>query len=43
MQYLITIPGHEPFTTKWYQYENHYTEGMVVYDLINQEIVIDHL
>lgn len=35
-QYLITIEGtNEPFTTNWFEYENHYVEGMTVYDLWN--------
>jgi len=53
MQYLITLPNNKPFLTKWYVYDNHYTEGMIIYDLVNfvysedgktwKEINIDHL
>jgi len=55
MRYLIIFHNHEhePFITKWYSFENNYTEGMTVFDLeFNQwtsdgktwkEITIDHL
>lgn len=57
MQYLITYTDLRfyPFYTKWYEYENHFSEdsGMVVFDLINhlyttngkdwQSIPEDHL
>lgn len=53
MQYLITSKDHEPFITKWFESENHFTVGMIVYDLINHcyttdginwvPIEIDHL
>lgn len=34
MRYLITFSdGSYPFFTKWYDYENHYTEGMTIFDL----------
>lgn len=52
MQYLILTP-EKSFITKWYDYENFYQEGMVVFDLINylvtrdgknwEEIEFDHL
>jgi hypothetical protein len=52
MRYLIT-GDFEPFFTKWYEYENHYAEGMIIYDLKDnvystdgktwQEIQFDHL
>lgn len=35
MNYLVTIEGQSPFFTNWFTIENHYTEGMIVYDLIN--------
>lgn len=53
MQYLITLPSNEPFITKWFEAENNFVEGMIVYDLINHcfttdginwnPIQIDHL
>jgi len=35
MRYLITINGNPPFLTKYFEYENHWTNGvnMVVCDL----------
>lgn len=37
--YLITFPTkgpkEEPFLTEWFDIENNYVEGMVVYDLKN--------
>lgn len=36
-KYLVTTPYDEPFFTDWFDIENHYIDGMVVYDLINQE------
>lgn len=33
MRYLVTHPGHEPFLTKWFDYENNWIDGMIVYDL----------
>lgn len=35
MKYLITIPQQPPFLTNWYNFENHFILGMVVYDLHN--------
>lgn len=35
MQYLITSKDHKPFLTKWFEAENHFSDGMIVYDLIN--------
>lgn len=35
MQYLITSKDSEPFFTKWFEADNHFTEAMIVYDLIN--------
>lgn len=35
MNYLIQPKDSEPFLTNWFQYPNHYLEGMVVYDLVN--------
>ena len=50
---LIIPKDSEPFLTKWFQYENHYSKGMVVYDLYSHlytkngedwdEIQLDHL
>lgn len=30
-----------PFLTNWFDYLNHFTEGMVVYNLINQTYTTD--
>jgi len=37
MQYLITTTSGEPFTSKWFDAENHFNVeiGMVVYDTWN--------
>ena len=35
MNYLIQPKDSEPFLTRYYEYDNHYTEGMIVYDLVN--------
>ena len=53
MQYLIIPKEGQPFLTKWYDYNNNYTEGMMVYDLDNfcyttdgktwNDLPIDHL
>jgi hypothetical protein len=53
MRYLITSDTNPPFLTKWYEYENHYTEGMTIYDFGHNkyttngidwhDIDIDHL
>lgn len=53
MRYLITHPENEPFITEWYDYENNYEKGMVIYDLVKfyfttdgktwKEINQDHL
>ena len=53
MKYLVTIKGSTPFLTKWFDIENNYMEGMIVYDLAKleyttdgenwNEIEIDHL
>jgi hypothetical protein len=32
MRYLVT-GDFQPFFTKWFDIENHYEEGMIVYDL----------
>lgn len=41
MKYLITLPNQEPFLTNWYDYENNYSEGMIVYDLETYKFTID--
>lgn len=33
MRYLITEAHKEPFITQWFDIDNHYTPGMIVYDL----------
>lgn len=37
MRYLVTINGNPPFLTKWFEYDNHWQDGinMVVCDLQN--------
>lgn len=52
-RYLIIPHEGEPFNTKWFEAENHYQEGMIVFDLacgdytedgINwKPIQVDHL
>lgn len=34
MKYLITHPDFLPFFTNWFDAENNFTEGMVVYNLM---------
>ena len=41
MKYLIYKQGHEPFFTKWFEVENNFAEGMVVFDIINCEYTDD--
>jgi len=43
MRYLIISDGHEPFLTKWYEYENHFNPetNMVVYDLMLDKYTTD--
>ena len=53
MRYLITHPEHQPFFSQWFEYNNHYIEGMIIYDLMDKSyskdgiiwigIEIDHL
>jgi len=53
MQYLIQPIDSEPFFTKWFEPENNFMPGMIVYDMHNltystdgkvwKEIEIDHL
>lgn len=33
MRYLITLPYNPPFYTPWFNSENFFSSGMVVYDL----------
>jgi len=35
MRYLVTMNGNPPFLTKWFEYDNHWQDGinMVVCDL----------
>ena len=35
MIYLVTHPNYAPFLTNWFDSENHFTEDMVVYNLLN--------
>ena len=38
MRFLITMPGiQEPFYSEWFTIENHYTKGMIVYNLQKHE------
>ena len=53
MNYLIVINSHEPFYTNWFDAENNWIEGMIVFNLLNHtwtsdgktwhEIKQDHL
>lgn len=53
MRYLITQADHEPFITEWFNSENHYVKGMIVYDFLSliysvdgenwKDIIVDHL
>ena len=40
MNYLI-IDKNEVFYTQWYQYENHYVEGMIIIDLASNLYTVD--
>ncbi|MAO66221.1 MAG: hypothetical protein CL666_14595 [Balneola sp.] len=31
--FLIVMPGEEPFMTQWFEKENHWREGMTVFNL----------
>lgn len=35
MNYLVTSKYFEPFFTNWFDIENHYAAGMIVYNLLN--------
>lgn len=41
MRYLVTLEGWEPFMTDWFDPENNYLPGMVVYDLIDMVYTAD--
>ncbi len=41
MKYLITVPGEEPFLTIWFDFENDFQDGMVVYDLFKHTYSTD--
>ena len=53
MKYLVTFnDGKEPFLTKWFDYENNFIEGMIIFDLnkgiytidgINWKFIEEHL
>lgn len=34
MRYLITGVG-DPFLTNWFEYENNFIPGMIIYDIIS--------
>ena len=36
MRYLIQPKDSDPFLTEWFSAENHYLQGMIVYDLAHQ-------
>lgn len=40
MEYLILHEG-KAFFTKWFQYENHYVKGMIVFNLVTCEYTTD--
>jgi hypothetical protein len=39
--YLITQPGTEPFLTKYFDPENHWQSGMVVFNCATSEYTTD--
>lgn len=41
MTYLITTPNNPPFLTYYYDFINHFTDGMVVYNLITKQYSYD--
>ena len=43
MRYLVTTLDQPPFLTKWYQFENHFVEGvgMIIYDLADKTFTKD--
>ncbi len=42
MRYLVTTQDYKPpFFTMWFEYENHYQNGMIVYDLFNSLYTTD--
>lgn len=41
MNYLITHPDFPPFLTNWFDYPNHFIEGMVIYDMTDQTYTVD--
>ncbi|MCB0541932.1 MAG: hypothetical protein KDC70_00355 [Saprospiraceae bacterium] len=41
MRYLVTTNTDTPFYTAWFDPENHWSEGMVVYDLIGGTYTTD--
>ncbi len=41
MNYLVTEPGKEPFMTSWFDSENHFVEGMIVYYLPKEKYTTD--
>lgn len=41
MRYLITTIEETPFLTEWFEPENHFSEGMVVYDLYKNKYMTD--
>ena len=42
MRYLI-IHNNEAFLTDWYEYENHYMEGMIITNTLMDKISFDGL
>ena len=41
MHYLIHPKDSEPFLTRYYDYANHFEDGMIVYNLWNQTYSTD--
>ena len=35
MNFLIQPKDEKPFLTNWFEFENHYSKGMVIYNLIS--------
>jgi hypothetical protein len=43
MRFLVTTSTNEPFFTEWFDYPNHFNEGigMIVYDLYTRQYTKD--
>lgn len=41
MRYLITTPNETPFLSPYFEAENHFVDGMTVYDIFAQLYTTD--